>query len=259
MARIRTIKPDFFASETVSALSFRARLTWIGLWTHCDDYGRSRDNVKLIKAAVWPLDNVSLRDVDEDLDELIKHGLIFKYEVDGRGYLQISAWSEHQKVDRPSKSTLPTPEEGSRVPREDVASPREGLALEGKGREGKGRDAREARESVASVGPEPPPRCPEHLNEQSPGPCGPCGDARRAHDQWIKDRTAADAAQRSAEARRQAEMTRLAISRCRICDDRGYVGAKLCSHDPDQDRRASAGAAAARAALTAASDRTETP
>lgn len=41
MAKIRSIKPDFFTSEDVSALPLRARLTWIGLWTHCDDHGRA--------------------------------------------------------------------------------------------------------------------------------------------------------------------------------------------------------------------------
>ena len=182
MARIRTIKPDFFTSETVSALSFRARLTWIGLWTHCDDLGRSRDNVKLIKAAVWPLDNVSLRDVEEDLIELEKNGLLFKYEVDGRSYLQITAWAEHQKVDRPSKSPFPGPEEGSRATREPASSPRESLAQERKGKEGKGRDAH-ARE-------EPPSRCPKHLDDPSPPPCGPCGEARRSHEKWLADQPA---------------------------------------------------------------------
>lgn len=242
MARIRTIKPDFFTSETVSALSFRARLTWIGLWTHCDDLGRSRDNVKLIKAAVWPLDNVSLRDVEEDLIELEKNGLLFKYEVDGRSYLQITAWTEHQKVDRPSKSPLPGPDGGSRVTREPPSSPRESLAQEGKGRERKGGDAR-ARE-------EPPTRCPQHINGNEPPPCGACADVRRNHEQWTRDQVAAQSAARSAEARQRAEAVGMAIAACSQCDERGYLNGTLCAHDPSQAERAQRGAAAARAALS---------
>jgi hypothetical protein len=42
MPRIRSIKPDFFKSEDVAALPLRARLLWIGLWTQCDDHGRTR-------------------------------------------------------------------------------------------------------------------------------------------------------------------------------------------------------------------------
>src|SRR5690606_9826093 len=118
----------------------RARLTWLGLWTHCDDYGRCRNNVKLIKAAVWPLDDDSLRDVAEDLDALENAGLIFKYEVAGKSYLQVRGWAEHQKVERPSRSNIPAPPDSppppptpSRDTRETLASPREGLDLERKG------------------------------------------------------------------------------------------------------------------------------
>ncbi len=109
MARIRSIKPGFFTSEDVSELPLRARLTWIGLWTHCDDQGRAKDNVKLIKAAVWPLDDVSLREVEDDLATLAAHGRIVRYEVDGRRYLVVVNWHDHQKPNRPTPSKLPAP------------------------------------------------------------------------------------------------------------------------------------------------------
>ena len=95
MARIRNIKPEFFTSEAVSELPIRARLTWIGLWTHCDNHGRARDNVKLIKAAVWPLDEVTLKDIEEDLATLARHGRIVRYSVRGKRYLVITNWGEH--------------------------------------------------------------------------------------------------------------------------------------------------------------------
>lgn len=181
MGRIRTIKPDFFVSDTVSALPLRARLTWIGLWTHCDDYGRCRDNTKLIKAAVWPLDDVSIRDIEIDLNTLADRGLIYRYVVDGKNYLAVTSWAEHQKVDRPSKSPIPSPPEDglasvSRVSRDDASNPRGR-----KGMEGKGGDARER------ASPEPPLRCPKHLDQADPPPCGPCADARRAHRLWEID------------------------------------------------------------------------
>lgn len=96
MARIRTIKPDFFTSDTVSQLPLRTRLTWIGLWTHCDDHGRCRDNAKLIKAAVWPLDDVSIHDIEIDLNTLADRGLIQRYTVGTKQYLQVTNWDEHQ-------------------------------------------------------------------------------------------------------------------------------------------------------------------
>ena len=96
MARIRSIKPEFFTSEAVSALPLRARLTWIGLWTHCDNHGRARDNGKLIKAAIWPLDDVTLKDIEEDLATLAAHGRIARYSVEGKRYLVVTNWGEHQ-------------------------------------------------------------------------------------------------------------------------------------------------------------------
>lgn len=252
MPRIRTIKPEFFTSDTVSELPLRARLTWIGLWTHCDDYGRCRDNVKLVKAAVWPLDAVSLRDVEEDLETLTASGLLHRYTADGKAYLQVTSWAEHQKVDRPSKSNIPAPDtrEILASPREPASNPRAGKGKEGKGREGS-EFASQSRETPAPTdpGPEPPPRCPTHLNDESPPPCGKCADARKAHDAWDASRAAAASAARSAVAKARAEAVAAAIADCDECDSDGYRNGVLCSHDPTQAERARAGAAAARAAL----------
>lgn len=109
MARIRAIKPDFFRSEDVSALPLRARLTWIGLWTHCDDHGRTKDNLKLIKADVWPLDNITLREIEEDLATLADQGRIVRYQVDAKRYLAVVNWHAHQSINRPGKPKHPAP------------------------------------------------------------------------------------------------------------------------------------------------------
>ncbi|KKK60207.1 hypothetical protein LCGC14_3026700, partial [marine sediment metagenome] len=39
MARIRTVKPDFWTSEDVAAVSRNARLLFIGLLNFADDVG----------------------------------------------------------------------------------------------------------------------------------------------------------------------------------------------------------------------------
>lgn len=112
MARIRTIKPTFFKSEDVSVLPFRTRLTWVGLWTFCDDQGRAKDNAKLIKGDVWPLDEVSLDDIEDDLVILARHGRIVRYEVAGARYLAITNW-DHQRINKPTPSRTPGPSEGT--------------------------------------------------------------------------------------------------------------------------------------------------
>lgn len=113
MARIRTIKPAFFRSHDVTPLSYRARLTWIGLWTYVDDEGRGRDDARIIKGELWALeDDVTWQEVERDLMELSRSGHVLRYEVSGRQFLAIPTWGEHQVISRPTKSKHPAPEDG---------------------------------------------------------------------------------------------------------------------------------------------------
>lgn len=195
MSRIRSIKPEFFKSDDVSQLPLRTRLTWIGLWTQCDDHGRTKDDVRLIKADVWPLDEVSLKDVTADLNTLADRGRIVRYQIDGGSFLAVVNWHGHQSINRPSRSRYPAPPVpiGAPAPGENGhcescwlaelnAHGRlsEGSLQEGKGKEGKGGDAR--------ASPEPPRQCPQHVDNPKPPPCGKCADARRTHERWTAQR-----------------------------------------------------------------------
>lgn len=117
MPRIRTIKPDFFTSLTIADLTYEARLTFIGLWTHVDDEGRCVDDSRLVKAALWPLDDRTAKDVDVDLWDLSDAGLIHRYTVDAKKFIAVSGWKEHQRINRPSTSKFPAPEKGERTPK----------------------------------------------------------------------------------------------------------------------------------------------
>ncbi|MFF5790222.1 hypothetical protein ACFY8P_35280 [Streptomyces sp. NPDC012693] len=122
MARIRTIKPDFFVSLTIADLTVEQRLTFIGLWTHCDDQGRAVDDARLIKAALWPLDDRTAADIETDLAALSESSLITRYTVNRKAYLAVSGWREHQRINRPSPSRIPAPEEGSEHPEPPLTS-----------------------------------------------------------------------------------------------------------------------------------------
>ncbi|MGV0098299.1 hypothetical protein [Streptomyces californicus] len=116
MARIRTIKPDFFTSLTIADLTPEQRLTFIGLWTHVDDEGRCVDDPRLIKAAVWPLDDRNSGDIEIDLKALSESSLILRYTLNRKRYLAITNWFEHQRINRPTASKLPAPEDGDPTP-----------------------------------------------------------------------------------------------------------------------------------------------
>lgn len=112
MARIRTIKPSFFTSFAMSEHPHSTRLTFIGLWTYVDDEGRAPDDARLVKAAVWPLDDdMTAKKVENELRRLAEAGQIIRYSIGDRRYLQVSQWKDHQRINRPTDSLHPPPDE----------------------------------------------------------------------------------------------------------------------------------------------------
>ncbi|VDG76182.1 Uncharacterised protein [Actinobaculum suis] len=59
MARIRTIKPEFFSSPSVAKASPLARLTYIGMWTWADDSGVGTLNEKELEGYIFPNDDLA--------------------------------------------------------------------------------------------------------------------------------------------------------------------------------------------------------
>ena len=115
--RIRSIKPEFWSSPDIAALSDADRLLFIGLWSYVDDQGRGKDDVALIVAALFPHDMVAnpldtVAKVRDGLARLHAANLILRYTVECRTYFLVTGWSKHQKVDKARPSRLPEPTEG---------------------------------------------------------------------------------------------------------------------------------------------------
>lgn len=137
MARIRSIKPEFWSSEQVMECLRDTRLLFIGMWNFADDAGRLTYAPKQIKALVFPGDDLTVGQVTDMIEELADRGLIETYEARDRRYIQITGWSKHQKIDKPQPARCPAPpiEDPSRRFAERSANGRDGE--EGKGEEGK--------------------------------------------------------------------------------------------------------------------------
>jgi len=145
MARIRTIKPDFFTSEDIVALSPLARLLYIAIWLEADREGRLVWRPGTLKLRYLPGDECS---IDELAAELIRSGLVVLYEADGQQLAHVPTFTRHQIINnREMPSTLPHPPDvpttrDSRVI--DACSTRAGaiatplVGKERKGMEGKG-------------------------------------------------------------------------------------------------------------------------
>ncbi|KKM99277.1 hypothetical protein LCGC14_1149520 [marine sediment metagenome] len=104
MARIRTIKPEFWTDGTIVRLPFEARLLFIGLWNFADDAGYLPYDPIQLKLQVLPHDMV---DAAVLIDLLVAAELLTLHEgVGSRNYLQIKGFDKHQKVSHPQPSRI---------------------------------------------------------------------------------------------------------------------------------------------------------
>ena len=107
MARTRNLKPEFFLNQDLGELSPYTRLLFAGLWCMADREGRLEDRPKRIKVGALPYDDV---DIDALLQELHNTGMIQRYEVDGKRYIQITNFAKHQTPHaKESPSAIPAP------------------------------------------------------------------------------------------------------------------------------------------------------
>ncbi len=155
MARIRSIKPEFFKHEELfdaeMETGFPLRVAFSGLWTVCDREGRFEWRPRKLKTDVMPYDDI---DFSRVLDALATRGFIVKYTVDGDEYGYVPSWNRHQIINnREAKSSIPQPPEN--IEASDASSTREARVNEiAKGSmegEGKGKGYSEANASGADA------------------------------------------------------------------------------------------------------------
>lgn len=107
----RIIKESICTSENLNNLESDAEIFFYRLIVACDDYGIFYANPSLLRSKCFPLkvDKIKDKDVEKWTNALVNAGLIFLYEYEGRTYLKMSKWEQHQQV-RSKKSKFPTPD-----------------------------------------------------------------------------------------------------------------------------------------------------
>lgn len=138
MARIRTIKPEFFTSEDIVGLSPMARLLYIATWCEADKEGRLTWKPMTFKLRYFPGDSCEIQAMCK---ELVDAKLVVPYD-DGLAY--IPKFSTHQHINpRESASILPEPKTARVSTRRD-ASARVNSEIDAQGgREGKGKEGKD--------------------------------------------------------------------------------------------------------------------
>jgi len=111
MPRNRMIKPDFWDDEKMASIPRDARLLFIGMWNHSDDYGTVKGSPKWLKSKIFPYDNIEPSEFEEWLGFLedSKVNAILPFSHNGEKYYYIRTFSKHQTINRPSKQKNPDP------------------------------------------------------------------------------------------------------------------------------------------------------
>ena len=110
MARIRTIKPEFWEDEKLAKLPVHARLLFIGTWNFADDNGVLLANPVLMKSHIFPYEDIGISTISEWIDMLVENGMLIRTTYNGKDYLVIRKFLIHQKINRKSiRINIPLP------------------------------------------------------------------------------------------------------------------------------------------------------
>lgn len=99
MSRIRSIHPGLQSDEAYMSMSMTAKAGWPLLWTECDDHGVFEWKPIVLKARIFPADNV---DFDALLTEYERLGQVRRFEAEGRQYGVVRNFCKYQKPKNPS-------------------------------------------------------------------------------------------------------------------------------------------------------------
>ena len=84
MARIRTIKPEFWEDEDIGKLPIPCRLFFIGCWNFADDYGVIKANAALLKSQIFPYDeNLRVSEIKKWIGALVDARMLIPIILDG--------------------------------------------------------------------------------------------------------------------------------------------------------------------------------
>ena len=102
MARIRTIKPQFWDDAKIGRIPRDARLLYIGLWTFADDLGVVIADPVWLKSKIFPYDRIQIQQLEAWLGLLEKTGFISLLSVKSESFYYLPTFSRHQIINRPN-------------------------------------------------------------------------------------------------------------------------------------------------------------
>lgn len=105
----RILKESICRSDTIDQLTWFEEVLFYRLIVSCDDYGRFDGRPAIIRGTCFPLKDITNKTIADALQKLTSVGLVREYYVQGRPYLHMVTWGDHQQV-RAKKSKYPAEE-----------------------------------------------------------------------------------------------------------------------------------------------------
>jgi hypothetical protein len=99
MARIRSVHPGLTSDESYMSMSMTAKAAWTPLWMQCDDHGIFEWKPIVLKALIFPADNVDFALVLSELEQL---DCIRKIDIAGRPHGVVRNFARYQRPKNPS-------------------------------------------------------------------------------------------------------------------------------------------------------------
>lgn len=116
----RILKESICTSDSIDRLTWFEEVLFYRLIVNCDDYGRFDGRAAIIKNRLFPLkENLTAASVEKAISQLANAGLVTLYMFEGKPYLYLPTWADHQNV-RSKKSKYPSPEISSQADENSV-------------------------------------------------------------------------------------------------------------------------------------------
>ena len=116
MARKRMIDPKFWSDDKMMGLTPMHRLLFIGIWNFSDDGGIHKNNDSMLKAEIFPCDDITIEEVGKMKEKLMQLELIVPFEHQGIELFYIKNWKIYQSISKPIPSKYELPEDSRKTP-----------------------------------------------------------------------------------------------------------------------------------------------
>ena len=103
MAQKRMIDKKISVSEQVSNLSSLGKVIFTWSIPHADDLGLLPFSKKTLKAMIIPMDDISMEDFGNHVEDIVKQGLWDKYDYGKNKYYRIVKFFNHQTLKKDRK------------------------------------------------------------------------------------------------------------------------------------------------------------